>query len=272
MSDVSVVGSLHLDIMVAAPRLPALDETLPGSGWRYQCGGKGGNQAVAAARFGAKTAFGGCIGDDDFGTRILANLNDAGVDTRFVKTDAALGSGMSIAVEVTGGDYGAIIVTGANAAIEITEAWSPLWSCKALLLQNEVPEAVNLKAAKAAKAAGARVLLNAAPARAMPDELLALVDVLIVNRVEAAMLAGALDNVPGDVIVTLGGDGLELRTRHGAKQHIAAHPVTPVSSHGAGDCFCGALAARLAQGDDLEAASVFANKAAASLVAGRAFP
>jgi len=278
MIDVAVVGSLHLDIMVAAPRLPGRDETLIGSAWHYKCGGKGGNQAVAAARFGARTAFGGQTGQDDFGERLRANLVAAGVDIAHVGIDPAQGSGMSVAISEAGGEYGAVVVSGANFSIDaaaIAQAWSSLWEAKVLLLQNEIPEAVSLAAAKAARARGARIVLNAAPARKMSAEFLSFVDVLVVNRVEAEMLAGtgdmaaalaALHSPTRDVVLTRGGDGLMLMTRDGKRTDIAALPVKLISSHGAGDCFCGALAARLAAGNGLEAACRFATEAAGRFV------
>ena len=283
MIDVTVVGSLHLDIMVEAPRLPGRDETLIGSSWHYKCGGKGGNQAVAAARFGARTAFGGRVGRDDFGDRLIGYLQTAGVDTQHVGIDPLLGSGMSVAIQEADGEYAAVVVSGANASIDagsVSEGWVNLWNCKVLLLQNEIPQAVNLRAARAAKSSSTFIVLNAAPARAMPDGLLDLVDVLIVNRIEAEMLAGfPVINVADagraaamlgaerrDVVVTLGGDGMVLRQRTGAISNIAPLPVTVRSSHGAGDCFCGALAAKLAQGHTLIAACHYANTAAALFV------
>lgn len=278
MIDVSVVGSLHLDIMVKAPRLPERDETLMGSAWRYKCGGKGGNQAVAAARFGARVAFGGQTGDDDFGTRLRRHLQAAGVDLSHVETDAAHGSGMSVAIEEASGEYGAVVVSGANLAIDagaIATRWADLWSCRVLLLQNEVPEAVSVAAARAARARGAQVVLNAAPARRMSPAFVDLVDVLVVNRVEAEMLSGqagvetalaALASPHRDVVLTRGGDGLLLAQRDGGRVHLDALAVTQVSSHGAGDCFCGALAARMAAGDDLQTACGYARTAAGLFV------
>ncbi|WP_421693746.1 PfkB family carbohydrate kinase [Aestuariivirga sp.] len=281
MIDVAVVGSLHLDIMVEAPRLPARDETLIGSAWRYKCGGKGGNQAVAAASFGARTAFGGQTGQDDFGDRLRANLVAAGVDITHVGIDTSAGSGMSVAISEAAGEYGAVVVSGANLTIDagtITASWEQLWRSSVLLLQNEIPEAVSQRAAQCAKANGARIILNAAPARQMSAGFLALVDVLVVNRVEAAMLSGeddpaaalaALHAAGRDVILTRGGDGLMVMTRKAERVDIPALPVTLVSSHGAGDCFCGALAARLAAGDDLITSCHLANEAAARFVSGR---
>lgn len=278
MIDVAVVGSLHLDIMVAAPRLPGRDETLIGSAWHYKCGGKGGNQAVAAAHFGARTAFGGQTGQDDFGERLRANLVAAGVDIAHVGIDPAQGSGMSVAISEAAGEYGAVVVSGANLSIDaaaIAPAWSSLWEAKVLLLQNEVPEPVSLAAARAARAKGARIVLNAAPARKMSAEFLSFVDVLVVNRVEAEMLAGtgdmaaalaALHSPTRDVVLTRGGDGLMLMTRDGRRTDIPALAVQLISSHGAGDCFCGALAARLAAGEAIEAACRFATEAAGRFV------
>jgi ribokinase len=278
MIDVAVVGSLHLDIMVKAPRLPHRDETLIGSSWRYKCGGKGGNQAVAAARYGARTAIGGQTGQDDFGDRLRANLVAAGVDITHVDTDPLHGSGMSVAISEEAGEYGAVVVSGANLMIDpeaIATRWESLWHAKALLLQNEIAEAVNLAAARRARANGARIILNAAPARDMSPVFMNLIDVLVVNRVEARLLAGtddpgralpALHSPRRDVIITRGADGLSLMTRAGARADIPALPVKLVSSHGAGDCFCGALAARLAAGDDLEFACRFASAAAGRFV------
>ncbi|MBM3520068.1 MAG: ribokinase [Alphaproteobacteria bacterium] len=276
--DVAVVGSLHLDIMVAAKHLPVRDETLVGSSWHTKCGGKGGNQAVAAARLGARVAFGGRIGADDFGERLKANLTDAGVDISCLAVDAVRPSGMSVAISESTGDYGAVIVSGANLAIppdEIVGAWKNLWQAKVLLLQNEASETVNLAAATAARAKGAKITLNAAPAKALPPPLLDCIDLLIVNRLEASMLTGlsepeaaihALRRPGRAAILTMGANGLLLDDGSNAIQRVPAHPVTQISSHGAGDFFCGALAARLAAGATLDAACSYGAAAAALFV------
>jgi len=272
--DVAVVGSLHLDIMVQAPRLPGRDETLIGSAWHRKCGGKGGNQAVAAARMGARVGFGGAVGRDEFGVLLHDHLLSVGVDVSLLETDPTRGSGMSVAVEEEGGEYGAVVVSGANRGIVtegLADRWAGLWAAPVLLLQNEVPEEANLAAAEAARARGARVVLNAAPARVASDEMLALVDVLVVNRVEARMLTGedgeeALRRLhdPGrDVVLTQGPEGLMVMSRDGSMGHVPPFPVAARSAHGAGDMFCGALGARLAAGEDLLPACAFAAKAAA---------
>ncbi|MFO1033562.1 MAG: PfkB family carbohydrate kinase [Hyphomicrobiales bacterium] len=285
--DIVVVGSLHLDILVEAEALPRLDETARGSAWRMVCGGKGGNQACQAARHGAQTAMVSQVGDDDFGRRLLANLEHHGVDRSAVAVDAGCGSGMSVAIQDRHGDYGAVIVSGANLTLTtgaVTQALSCAGRFKLLLLQNEIPEAVNVAAAQAARSNGARVIVNAAPARALPPALTALTDILVVNRVEAEMMAGnrvtsvqeaqqalpVLLQLASTVVVTLGGDGVVVAARGQDPVVIAAVAVAVKSTHGAGDCFVGALSASLAKGDGLVEAARLANAAAARHVAGAA--
>lgn len=282
--DVIVCGSLHLDIMVYSPSLPRPDETVAGSRWALQCGGKGGNQAVMSARAGARVAMIGRVGADDFGARLRNNLIEAGVDASAVGTDEDAGSGMSAAIVRDDGEYGAVIVSGANLRIDPVEPpqqWRTLGGASVLILQNEIPEAVNIASAREARAGGARVAMNAAPARAMAREMLDLVDVLIVNRVEAEMLSGlsvadapsALRALPRlgagerDVIVTLGGEGLVAQAKGEAPMTIDPVRVPVMSTHGAGDCFVGALAARIAKGAGLIEAAHAANAAAAAHVA-----
>jgi ribokinase len=273
---VHVLGALHLDVIVSAPRLPRLDETLPGRAVRYAFGGKGGNQAVAAARMGAAVTMAGAVGSDDFAGTLLAALDAAGVDrSRVARRPGA--SGMSVAIEDEAGSYGAVIVSGAN--LDVTGDGAPPSGTTQLLLQNEVPEAANLAAAQAARAAGARVVLNAAPARPVAAGLLALTGLLVVNRIEAAQLTGLpedayevaalalADRGPEAVVVTLGAAGLHWRARGGAGVLLPAPRVAAVSSHGAGDAFLGALAARLDAGEAPEAALRFAQAAAALHVA-----
>lgn len=281
--DVIVCGSLHLDIMLNAPHLPRPDETVAGTRWRQQCGGKGGNQAVMAARAGARTAMIGRVGADDFGTRLRQNLTASGVHCGSVIIDSESGSGISAAIVQDDGEYGAVIVSGSNLRIEpasLDSQWRVLGGARVLVLQNEVPELVNIAAAKAARDSGALVILNAAPARAMSRDLLDRVDVLVVNRVEAAMLAeteiaqlsDAFEALPRlrapgrAAIVTLGGDGLVFQPPEGEPQWVGPKVVKVVSTHGAGDCFVGTFAARVAAGKSLLEATEFANGAAADFV------
>ncbi len=280
--DVIVCGSLHLDIVVRAPNLPRLDETAVGSAWAKICGGKGGNQAVQAAKAGARTAMIGCVGQDDFGDMLLVNLRSVDVDTSAIAIEPAHGSGMSVAIQQDNGEYGAVIVSGANLAIDPTavlKQFSALGGAKVLVLQNEVPDHVNVAAAKAARQARAVVVLNAAPARAMGNDLLDLVDVLIVNRVEAEAMCGARVGSRSDartvisklisqsrsVVITLGGDGSVVASNSEVHE-IAPIPVNVTSTHGAGDCFVGVLAAELAVGTALINACEIANRRAAAFV------
>ncbi len=281
--DVIVCGSLHLDIVVHAPALPRIDETAVGSVWRQVCGGKGGNQAVQAARAGAKTAMIGRVGNDGFGRTLRENLKTAGVDDVAVTTDAEAGSGMSVAILQDDGDYGAVIVSGSNLAIDaasLAGTWGGIGGAKVLVLQNEVPHAVNVAAAACARQQVAAVVLNAAPARPLDAELLDNVDVLVVNRVEAESISGfpvsdrpsaiaamtALGCANRSVVITLGGDGLVVCPKSGEPVSIEAVPVKVTSTHGAGDCFVGVLAERLAAGFSLIEACLTANQKAASFV------
>ena len=281
---VLVVGSLHYDIMVDTDTLPRRDETAIGSRWYPKFGGKGGNQAVASAKAGVSTRMVGAVGRDDFGRFLRKHLRAGGVDDRFVLEVDAAGSGMSVAITDRAGDYAATIVSGANLLIPaamLREA--ALWAdISVLVMQNEVPEAINIEAARLSRARGIRTLLNAAPFRALAPELCALVDVLVVNAVEAEQMgatevltlahaqeaARSLGARFPVVIVTAGAEGLALRTETGDLLSIPAQSIKAVSSHGAGDVFVGTLAARLAQGAGVEAASHAASATAARHVAG----
>lgn len=280
--DVVVMGALHLDVVVRAPRLPRTDETVPGESWRYACGGKGGNQAVMASRLGARTAMIGRLGADDFGTRLLAHLDNAGVDRTHVAVDADHSTGMSVAVVDATGEYGAVIVSGANLALTedaVATAVATLGSFKVMVLQNEVPDSANTSAAAAARARGARIVYNAAPARSVAAELTALVDVLVVNRIEAEALLGrpvaslgdakaaALASRARATVVTLGADGSVLVAAGEPPIHVPARQVEAISTHGAGDAFVGALAVELSQAAPLQEAVHIATAAAAAYVA-----
>jgi ribokinase len=278
------IGSLHYDIMVEADHLPRPDETAIGARWYPKFGGKGGNQAVAAAKAGATSRMIGAVGEDDFGRFLRANLTQGGVEDRFIATIPAVGSGMSVAIVDGAGDYAATIVSGANlhlsaASLANDAAWDGVGL---LILQNEVPEAINLEAANQAHKRAIPTLLNAAPFRALGAAFRALIDILVVNAVEAEMMgtgpvtdlasaARAAQDLAArgkTVIVTAGGAGLAAVGSDGAELQVAAEKVKVVSSHGAGDAFIGALAVQLADGARLEMACRAASQAAARHVAG----
>jgi ribokinase len=273
--DVVAVGALHLDIVVRGPRLPALDETVIGEAWRFKCGGKGGNQAKAAARAGAATAFVGRVGDDDFGRRLLADLDAGAVDRTRTIVDGAAPSGMSVALETAGGDYGAVAVSGANRCIEASQLSAIAGGV--LLLQNEIDPLINRAAAARLKAEGAVVVHNMAPFVPVDAALLGLTDVVVVNRVEAAAMTGlgagpeaarAIARLGVAAVVTLGAAGSIVALPGGQPAAIAAEPVKAASSHGAGDVFCGTLAAYLSRAVPLDAAVRAATRAATRHVAG----
>jgi ribokinase len=269
--------------MVHAPDRPKKGETLPGHAWMYKAGGKGGNQAVAAAQFGAKTFMVGRVGDDDFGRRLLSYLENAGVNTKHVRIDPHASSGMSVAIIDAEGDYGAVIVSGANLQLseeDVSEAVSVIHDAKVLVLQNEIPEATNIIAAAVANADGARVVLNAAPSRPLNPKLATNVDILVVNAVEAEMMCGVtvtslaaaaeaaarLSSQVSNVIVTAGGMGFAIAESRNHPQIHAAYAVNLVDTHGAGDAFIGAFVSRLVDGASLLEASRFASAAASLFV------
>ncbi|MDW4500026.1 PfkB family carbohydrate kinase [Sulfitobacter sp. D35] len=274
-----VVGALHWDVVVQADRMPRLDETLAGQSVAYRFGGKGGNQAIAAARSGCKTAFAGRIGADDAGQAMRKELISAGIDVSRLQKGAGA-SGMSVAITVAGGEYGAVIVSGENREIGAGSITLPM-DCRIVLMQNELAPQMLPAMARKASDAGAELWLNAAPADGLGPDDLRCVDVLIVNRIEAADLFGMVpgDRKPADlvaalrdiapkarVVVTLGADGVAFSTASGV-ECAAAPKIVPVSMHGAGDVFVGTLAAASLRGESFAAAIATAQQAAAGHVA-----
>jgi ribokinase len=283
-STIIVVGSLHYDIMVQAPHRPTKGETVTGSAWFPKFGGKGGNQAVAAARAGAEVRMVGAVGQDNFADYLLHHLAEGGVETTRIARTPLAGSGMSVATMDAEGDYGAVIVSGANLHIfPAALADEALWTGASLLiLQNEIPEAINTAAATAARHHGIKVCLNAAPMRPMSPALTSLIDILIANTVEAEALTGhpvptrdaalkaaqTLAQSYPTAIVTAGGDGGAWVSGTGSALWDPI-PVTLVSTHGAGDTFVGTLCAALGTGQPLPNAIQTANRAAADHVSAR---
>jgi ribokinase len=278
---VIVVGSLHYDIMVDAPDRPRKGETIAGRSWAPKFGGKGGNQAVAARRQGVPTTMVGAVGDDGFGAALLAGLDRAEVDRTNVAVLTGIGSGMSVAIFDDDGDYGAVIVSGANLAIAQTQVGAELLSLgKVLVLQNEIPEAVNEAVALHARDVGMTTILNAAPSRPFTTSLPDLVDILVVNAIEAEMLGGghvsSLETAASaaetlaarfkSVVVTAGGDGVGSFDLSGRTVKLPSIKVVVESTHGAGDAFVGTFAARIAIGDPFDVALSIANREAGKLV------
>jgi ribokinase len=261
-----VVGSANLDFVVRAPHVPAPGETVLGGEFATYPGGKGANQAVAAARAGANTRMLVALGDDAYAEPIEASLREAGVQLAIVRDERPTGTAFIVVAD--SGENAITVASGANAGLR-REHLPNLERVGHLLLQLETPLDVVEACAKAAQAAGVRTILNAAPARQLTTGLLGAVDVLIVNEGELAVLAGdgslrqRLDALAIDtVVVTLGARGCCART---GQHHLVqpAFPIEAVDTTAAGDTFCGAFAAALAEHGDLAAALRFAAAAAA---------
>jgi ribokinase len=271
---ITVVGSCNVDFVVPVGALPGPGETVLGRDHLKAPGGKGANQAVAAARLGSAVAFVGLVGEDELAETISNSLSEAGVDLTWLKVAPDSPSGIALITVADDGENTIAVSPGANARLgpaEIRNAADLLASTEVLLVQLEIPpDAVSA----AVEAAGGMVLLNPAPARELPAELLARVDVLIPNRSELGMLAGApepttIDEAaalakslegPSAVVVTLGADGALVVDDQ--VTHVPAVPVEAVDATGAGDAFCGALADALSRGSALVEATEWAVRVA----------
>ena len=276
---VAVVGSANVDLVVPVPRHPAGGETILGGDLVRHPGGKGANQAVAAARAGGvPTTFIGALGQDEAGELLETSMRDAGVDVGLVeRLDAATGTAL-ISVSPDG-ENSIIVAPGANGHVRIGSAQaSRLATADVVLAQLEIPLEVVQQAA-AARGKDTLMVLNAAPSQELPDELWASLDVLVVNEHEAADMAGLdhidpealaralLTRVPA-VVITLGGEGSLVATRDQAPVRVAAFPVQVVDTTGAGDTYCGVLAAELAKGAALPQAARVAAAAGALATTG----
>lgn len=272
-SGIVMLGSANLDLVFSVERIPSAGETVLATSTARHAGGKGLNQAVAAARSGAPTTMIGSVADDDAGRALRTVMSDAGIDSRLVRvSDEPTGQAM-IAVDPSG-ENSIIVAAGANATLsELTDAdRTAVGSAAVLLMQLEVPLTAVTDAALAAHAAGAVVMLNAAPAGTLPAELIGALDYLIVNEHEACIVSGIDELAPAiaelatrvnRLVVTLGSDGCELWEGGALAAKLPARRVTAVDTTGAGDTFCGAFAASIAEGSDYEAAAHFATAAAA---------
>ena len=269
---VIVAGSINADLVVTVPRLPAAGETVAGGEFSRHGGGKGANQAVAAARMGARVTMVGAVGADDLGEEAVAALEAEGIDAGGVARLDGVATGVALIAVDAAGENQIAVASGANAALDPGAVAAAVRAAGdgVLLLNHEVAEPVVLAAARAA---ARRIVLNPAPARALPDELCALRPVLTPNAGEAAEITGCEDperaarelaeRTGAPVVVTLGAGGVLLLDGD-VWERLAAPPVEVVDTTGAGDAFNGALAAALAGGAGLRDAASLA-VAAASL-------
>jgi ribokinase len=280
---VVVVGSLNMDLKVRTPRLPVPGETLLGSSFSTDSGGKGANQAVAAARMGVAVAMLGCIGHDAHGDALARSLREAGVAVEALVVDEVQASGIGAIFLMPDGENSIVVVPGANHALTPARVEAQahlLRQARLVVVQLECPLDSVRRALRIAREAGVTTLLNAAPAQPLDDALLADVDWLVVNEVEAAMLSGLPVDTPAEVeqaaqalrrrgpaqvVVTLGAAGMHHAGPDGTLA-LPAPRVTAVDTTGAGDTFVGALAAGLAEGAPLAATFARAQIAAALAV------
>lgn len=279
-STICVVGSLNMDLVARSARIPKPGETIIGGDLHMLPGGKGANQAVAAARLGAPTAMVGKVGRDAFAAPLLDNLAAARIDATFVTEAGTVATGVALIVVDDAGENSIVVAPGANHQLlpaDVAAAEAIIAGAKVLLLQLEVPLPAVIKAAELAHAHGVTVILNPAPAQTLSPELLKLVDILIPNETEAEILTGrpvsdradaekAAEALRGQgvetVILTLGSRGAVLLDGRQSVP-VAAFPITPVDTTAAGDAFVGGLAVALAEGRPLPEAVRWGNAAGA---------
>ncbi|MEJ5252840.1 MAG: ribokinase [Chthonomonadetes bacterium] len=279
MARVVVVGSANMDMVVRAPRIPRPGETVVGSQFVMVPGGKGANQAVAAARLGAHVTFVARVGNDLFGDHNLEGYQQEGIDCRFIVRDEESPSGVALIAVDAQGQNAIVVAPGANMRLtpeDVERAEEAIAKADVVLAQLEVPIPTVIRTAELARKHGKRMILNPAPAPAqpLPAELLRHVDILTPNESEAQSLCKAPDysspeamgqalralGVPV-VIITLGGEGVLVQDESGMRR-MPAYPVKAIDTTAAGDAFAGALAVALAEGKGVDQAVQFAQRVA----------
>jgi len=277
---IAVVGSSNMDLVVKSKRIPAVGETILGGDFIMVPGGKGANQAVAAAKLGAEVYFVAKLGNDVFAEQSLANFTKEAVNTKYVIQTGEAPSGVALIMVDDGGNNSIVVAPGANHTLlpaDVENAKSDIASCGAVVAQLEVPLETIEYAAKMANDLKVPFVLDPAPARELGPELLGMVDVLTPNETEAQILTGIevtdeesaraasknlLERNIKAVILTLGEKGFLLADNEQAR-YISAHKVDAVDSTAAGDAFTGSLAIGIAQNRPLLEAALFANYVAA---------
>ena len=278
-----VIGSCNTDMVVNMERLPLPGETLIGGKFFMNPGGKGANQAVAAARLGGNVTFVAKVGNDTFGQRAIEQYQAEGIETRYVKVDGENPSGVALIMVDAQGENSIAVASGANAQLlppDIDRAAEAISKAGILLMQLETPMRTVDYAARIAKEKGAKVILNPAPAHTLPDSLLRNLYMLIANETEAEFISGTqitdMDSVARaadiishkgveHVVITLGAKGAFVKEK-GSYHQIPGHKVKAVDATAAGDTFCGALCVALSEGKSITEAVEFANQCAAITV------
>lgn len=282
MGKIVVIGSSNTDMVVNAPRMPVPGETVPGNEFHTFPGGKGANQAVAAARAGAQVTFIAKVGNDDFGKNAIAGYKADNINTENIFIDPAVPSGIAvIIVEDTTGQNSIVVAGGANNTLSIDEIKScekVIAGADAMLIQLEIPLEVVEYSFKMAKQYNLRTILNPAPAHPLSNNILSLVDIITPNETESQILTGKkpeniekmkeaasvlLQKVGETVIITLGAKGVYYKTKTGDSDIVPGVQVKTIDTTAAGDVFNGYLAAALVAGKTIKEAIVMANKAAA---------
>lgn len=268
---IGVVGSLNMDMSLIADRIPGKGETLMGRELHYAPGGKGANQAYAAARFGADVVMFGCVGDDENGEKLLCNLREAGVDTAHIERVKEVPTGLAV-ITIGNHDNTIIVLPGANACVDkpyIDRIWNELSAVDVVLLQQEIPEETVTYVIERCHEAQIKIVLNPAPAGALHPAVIDQVDYLTPNEHEAGILFGGnqsleklLGQYPEKLIVTLGEKGAAVCRKDGKLITVPAGKVAVKDTTGAGDTFNGILTAMLAEGEPLERALHYSNAGA----------
>ena len=280
MKKVIVYGSINMDMTIESSRMPKEGETIDGYGFFTNTGGKGANQAVAAAKLGAETFLIGRVGGDAFGGAVLEKLTQYGVNCGFVSRSSSQATGTAVVLRCNG-DNRIILGAGANHEMKIgavRQALERIASPEDLFLtQFECDYETTLQAVRLAKRAGLSTVLNPAPAKEIPEEVYSCIDLLVMNQTECEFLSGSSPQNESEcekairffqekgvksVIVTLGPGG-SITVDGGAVRHIRSYKVPKVDTTAAGDCYIGALASAMVHGMDLAESMIFATKAAA---------
>ncbi|MEU6382929.1 ribokinase [Streptomyces bauhiniae] len=273
MTHIVVLGSTNMDLVTYVARAPRRGETVTGREFRTIPGGKGANQAMAAARAGATVSLIGAVGNDAYGVRLRDNLEHSGVDTDFLRTVEGASGTAHIVVDDEGNNA-IVVVPGANGTVDHLSPGDEglIASADALLLQLEVPLPAVIAGAEAARRHGVRTVLTPSPAQPLPEELLGVTDVLVPNEYEAVTLTGRTDPLDAavgllelvpEVVLTLGEAGVLYVSRDTEPLAVPAHQVAAIDSTGAGDTFAGAYAVAVAEEKPLREALSWAAAAAA---------